>query len=172
MRWVRTFQAVVVLSWAAVLLPTARADTDALSVDVSVLGAMEAPDGSWIAVDLLASPEAEVDRAQITVTTPRVATLRLDEVTDHGTIQIFPRGTNGFVAKPDVAYALPTPSTFFELRGTTRIRLVGEASVSPNPEPPRVVGTATYPLPDGSLAVVSVRRYRSAAPEWVVRGRK
>ena len=124
---------------------------------VSVLGESEREDGSWTGFDLLQSPEAQIDRFQITLRPERRVRVRLEAVTSQGTEQLFPARAGDAALAAGRAFALPGPRTFFELRGQARLRLfVALENDTPGAEiPVRLAGIkrqVRYPLTDGSAA--------------------
>ncbi|HEY3447039.1 MAG TPA: hypothetical protein VGK67_11775 [Myxococcales bacterium] len=135
---------------------------------MSVLGESERADGSWAGVDLLQTPDASIDRFQITLRPERAVRVRLEAVTDGQTEQLYPAHAGDAVLGGGRSWAMPGPRSFFEVRGHARLRLVVAAeNNSPGADiPARLSGAVhavTLPLTDGSAAKIGERSLVVAA---------
>lgn len=145
----------------ALLGPVAPAPAapEPLWFSVSVVGENEREDGSWSGVDLLRTPDAAVDRFQLTLSAPTDATAevwsvgRTGEVRLHESLVQLRRGRS---------YAFPSPTAFYELEGDAPLRIKvcrSGAQATRDAAFQSVVGHAVYPLSDGAPAQVEEHLY-------------
>ncbi len=134
----------------------ARAEAP-LGFSLAVLGESETPDGAWEGVDLLATPRKRAERVQLTLRPSQAARVTLDLVEDGEVRRIYPALGQSPLLAAGRSYALPAPSSFYEVDGDAHLRLtvapagLGESRGHPAlAAPTGSTRRVRYPLSDGA----------------------
>ncbi len=112
---------------------------------MSLVGEREREDGSWEGVDLLTSPQASIERAQLQLRVQTPSRLYVDAVEEGQVRALFPQVGESNIVRPGALYAVPGPTAFYDVRGnpTLRVTLIplsSEGEDDNEAEPARRVG--------------------------------
>lgn len=126
---------------------------------VSVLGENERADGSWEAADVFAAPE-RVERVQVSIRPEKAVRVRLEAVTGATTALLHPTRADEALLRPGRIFTFPSPSSFYEIRGEAKLRIVAT--------PERDGGESEAPMSRTTLTRTTHARLSDGAPAAIL----